>query len=41
MPENTCTVATQTPGQLLDHLIVYAERSCLAIVPMNPVREQF
>ena len=41
MPGNTSTVATQTPGTLLDQVQAHAESCSLAVVPMNPVREQF
>ena len=35
------SVGTQTIGTMLEHLTVYAESSRLAVVRMDPVRDQF
>ena len=34
-------IATQTPGNLMDHLLEFAERSSLTVVKKNPIRDQF
>ena len=41
VPKVFRTIATQTPGTMMEHLSAFAERSSLTVVELKPIRDQF